>query len=135
MECLPLLKKCWEKPNAYAIYLTKILLKKSSLFWKITKSHLVRDHHMFSPTLNFLFVIVFSWRMVFCNQNCSVRKNCSSDREKTFEIRGWRPRICKIFEITRTIYSNSGRSGQFLLTKCFFNLFLEVSQVKKLEQL
>ena len=34
--------------------------------------------------------------------------------EKHFEIRGWRPRICKIFEITRTIYSKSERSEQFL---------------------
>ena len=34
---------------------------------------------------------------------------------KTFETRGWRPRICKNFEIPRTI--------------CFFNLFLEVSQI------
>ena len=48
---------------------------------------------------------------------------------KTFEIRGWRPRICKNFEITRTIYSNSERSEQFLVIECFFNLFLEVSQV------
>ena len=49
--------------------------------------------------------------------------------EKTFEIRGWRPRIFKIFEITRTIYSNSEKSEQFLVTECFFNLFLEVSHV------
>ena len=49
----------------------------------------------------------------------TVRKNCSSAREK----------ICKIFEITRTIYSNSGRSEQFLVTECFFNLLLEVSQI------
>ena len=48
---------------------------------------------------------------------------------KTFEIQGWKPRICKIFEITRTIYSNSERSQQFLVTECFFNLFLEVSQI------
>ena len=47
---------------------------------------------------------------------------------KTFEIRGWRPRICEFFEIIRTIYSNSERSEQFLVTECFFNLFLEVSQ-------
>ena len=38
---------------------------------------------------------------------------------KTFEIWGWRPRIFKIFEITRTIYSNSERSEQFLVTECF----------------
>ena len=48
---------------------------------------------------------------------------------KTFEIRGWRPRISKIFEITRTIYSNSERSEQFLVTECFFNLFLDVSHI------
>ena len=52
-------------------------------------------------------------------------KNYSSDREKllNFEAEG------KIFEITRTIYSNSERSEQFLVTECFFNLFLEVSQI------
>ena len=33
------------------------------------------------------------------------------------------------FEITRTIYSNSERSEQFLVTQCFFNLFLEVSHM------
>ena len=49
--------------------------------------------------------------------------------EKTFEMRGWRPRIRKKFEITRTIYSNSERSEKFLVTECFFNLFLEVSYI------
>ena len=34
--------------------------------------------------------------------------------------------------MTRTIYSNSGRSEQFLVTECFFNLFLEVSQILKI---
>ena len=59
----------------------------------------------------------------------TVRKNCSSNREKLLKNRGWRSRICKIFEITRTIYLNSEKSEQFLVTECFFNLFLEVSQV------
>ena len=36
---------------------------------------------------------------------------------KTFEIRGWRPRICKIFEIIWTIYSNSERSEKLCLLK------------------
>ena len=30
---------------------------------------------------------------------------------------------------TRTIYSNSERSEQFLVTECFFNLFLKVSHI------
>ena len=70
-------------------------------------------------------------KLVFCYQNCSDllwEKKILVIEEK-FEIRGWRPRICKIFEITRTIYSNSERSEQFLVTECFFNLFLEVSQI------
>ena len=46
------------------------------------------------------------------------------------KTRGWRLIIYKIFEITRTIYSNSKRSAQFLLTECFFNLFLQVSQIQ-----
>ena len=54
---------------------------------------------------------------------------------KTFEIRGRKPRISKVFEITRTIYSNSERSEQFMVTDCFLNLFLEVSHTNKLEQL
>ena len=58
----------------------------------------------------------------------TVRKKCP-----TFEIRGWRPRICKIFEITRTIYSNSERSEQFLVTECFFNLFLRPNKLEQLE--
>ena len=39
--------------------------------------------------------------------------------EKTSEIR---PRICKKFEIIRTINSNSESSEQFLVTDCFFQL-------------
>ena len=49
----------------------------------------------------------------------TVRKNCFTDRQK-------------LFEITRTIYSSSERSEvseQFLVTECYFNLFLEVSKI------
>ena len=48
---------------------------------------------------------------------------------KTFVIRGWRSRICKIFEITRKIYSNSERSEQSLATECVFNFFLKISHI------
>ena len=40
--------------------------------------------------------------------------------------KNWRPRICKNFEITRTIYSNSERSEEFLGTLTFF---LEISPI------
>ena len=36
--------------------------------------------------------------------------------------------LAKIFEITGTIYANSERSEQSLVTESFFYLFLEVSQ-------
>ena len=58
-----------------------------------------------------------------------MRKSCSSDREKLLKFKA----EGKIFEITRTIYPNSERSEQFLVTELFFNLFLEVSN--KLERL
>ena len=59
----------------------------------------------------------------------TVRKILSSDWEKTFEIRGWRLRICKKFGISRTIYLNSERSEQFSEAECFFSLFLGVPQI------
>ena len=59
----------------------------------------------------------------------TVRKNCSSDREKLLKFEAEGREFAKIFEITRTIYSNSERSEQFLVTECFFNLFLEVSHI------
>ena len=45
------------------------------------------------------------------------------------EIQDWRERFFKFFEITRTIYSSSERSEQFLVTDRFFDLFLEVSHI------
>ena len=52
----------------------------------------------------------------------TVRKNCSSDREKLlkFEAEGR-----EFANFLRSIYSNSERSEQCLVTECFFNLFLE----------
>ena len=47
--------------------------------------------------------------IIFCFQNYSDllwEKKCYCDLEKTFEIRGWRSRICKKFQISRTIYSD-----------------------------
>ena len=60
-----------------------------------------------------------------------MRKNCSSDREKLLKFEAEGREFAKNFEITRTIYSNNKRSEQFLVTECFFNLFLEVSHVSK----
>ena len=58
----------------------------------------------------------------------NVRKNCSSDQEKLLRLKA---KNFPIFEITRTIYSNSEWLEQFLVTEWFFNLFLEVSQISK----
>ena len=59
------------------------------------------------------------------------KKLCQWSR-KTFEIRGWRPRICKI---SRTIIQTVKGQNSFWVTECFFKLFLEVSQISKKEQL
>ena len=72
-----------------------------------------------------------------CYQNCSDQlwEKIVLVIEKTFEIRGWKPRIFKKFEITWAICSNSEWSEQFVATECFFNLFLEVSQIYKIRKI
>ena len=61
----------------------------------------------------------------------TARKKCSSDQEKLSKFEAEGREVAKITrtKITRTIYSNSERSEQFLVPECFFNLFLEVSQI------
>jgi hypothetical protein len=56
-----------------------------------------------------------------------VRKNCSSDREKLFKFEAEGREFAKFLRFE--IYSNSEGSEQVLVTECFFNFFLEVSQV------
>jgi hypothetical protein len=46
-------------------------------------------------------------------------KKWSSDWEKLLKIGGWRPRVCKSFEISLTIYSNNERSEPFLKQNAF----------------
>ena len=68
----------------------------------------------------------------------TVRKNCSSYRDFFFEIWGWRPRICKTFEVTRTMYSNSERlvyTISIFETQCCFNSFLEDSQISYIRKI
>ena len=60
-----------------------------------------------------------------------MRKNCACDREKLLKFEAEGREFAKNFEITKTIYSNSERSEQFLVTECFFNLFLEVSHTQQ----
>ena len=62
-----------------------------------------------------------------------MRKKCSSNREKLLKFKAEGQKFEFFFEITGTICSNSERSEQILVTECFFNLFLEISN--KLEQL
>ena len=59
----------------------------------------------------------------------TMRNNCSSHREKLLRFEAEGREFEFFFEITRTIYSNSERSKQFLVTECFFNLLLEVSLI------
>ena len=46
-----------------------------------------------------------------------MRKNCSSDREKLLKFKAKGREFEFFFEITRTIYSNSERSEQFMVTE------------------
>ena len=50
----------------------------------------------------------------------TVRKNCSSDREKRLKFEAEGQEFTKILRSIRTIYSNSERSEQFLVKGWFF---------------
>ena len=60
----------------------------------------------------------------------TVRKKCSSDWEKLLKFETEGQEFANIIlVITKTICLNSERSEQFSVPECFFNLFLQVSQI------
>ena len=69
-------------------------------------------------------------KLVFYFQNCSdlLWEKIVLVIEKTFEIRRWRLRNCKFLISLEQIVQTVKVQHNFL-TKCFFNLFLEVSQI------
>ena len=75
-----------------------------------------------SLLIGFCGTCMEKFTMVFCYLNCSdlLEQALLFWLRKYYEIWGWRPRICKIFEITSTIFSNSERSEEYLVTECFF---------------
>ena len=66
--------------------------------------------------------------IVFCYQNCS-----DLLWEKIVPVN--KKNRCKFIENTRTIYSNSERPEQFLVTECFFNLRFLISNKLELEKI
>ena len=93
--------------------------KITKIWWNLISTYVIVDFlHIYSKLLRSAIPVQCNWKMVFCHQNCSELL-----WEKIVLV------IEKIFEITRTIYSNSERSEQFLVTECFFNIFLEFSHI------
>ena len=87
-----------------------------------------RIYYVFDFFLN--FKIIQKWYFVTKIVLTNCEKNCSSDREKLLKFEAEGPEFAKILRsLEQFIYSNSERSEQFLLTECFFNLFLEVSHI------
>ena len=58
-----------------------------------------------------------------------MRKNCSSDREKLLKFEAEGREFANILRSLEQFIQNSERLDQFLVTECFFNLFLEVSHI------
>ena len=91
---------------------------------------IIKDNRMFRPYLKTSLYKRNAggkrYEMVFCYQNCSdlLVEKIVLVIKKTFEIRGWRPKICKSVDIIRTIYSNKEMSEQFLVTEFFFKVYV-----------
>ena len=69
--------------------------------------------------------------MVFCYQNCwpTVRKKCSSDRENILKFEAKGQVFAKILRSLEQFVQTVKSQNNFLVTECFFNLVLEVSQI------
>ena len=73
---------------------------------------------------------VKKWYFVTKNVLSYCEKNCSSKREKLLKFEAEGQEFSKFLRsLEQFRYSNSERSEQFLVTECFFNLFLEVSHI------
>ena len=62
------------------------------------------------------FVSILFWKMLWP----TVRKTCAIDQEKLLKVWGWKPRICKHCEITRTMYLNNEMPEQFLKQNLYY---------------
>ena len=83
------------------------------LFWwwiiiHFKKNHFKRPFASFSKVRNGILLPKLVWP--------TVRKKLVKWLRKTFEVWTWKMRIWFFFDITRTIYSNSGMSEQFFIT-------------------
>ena len=88
---------------------------KLKLVFLILKNQITNSTRMWSRFWPFINA------QVFCYQNCYdlLWEKLSYWSRKPFEIRGLRPRICKIFAITKAIYSNRERSEQIFWQNAF----------------
>jgi hypothetical protein len=59
-----------------------------------------------------------------------VRKKCSSDREKLLKFEREGQEFAKILRLLEQFIQTAESSEQFLVTECFFNLVLDVSQIE-----
>ena len=96
----------------------------------------IRKCGLISECIVFTYFFSILFRKMFWP---TVRKTYSSDQEKLLKVRGWKPRICKNCEITRTIYLKSERSEEFfkqiifkLISGSFYrpNTFLSCNSYK-----
>ena len=58
-----------------------------------------------------------------------MRENCSSDREKLLKLKIEGQEFANILRSLEQCVQTVKRSDQFLVTECFFNLFLEVYHI------
>ena len=86
--------------------------------------------HKMAPQRWIYSTLFLLWKMVFCYQNCSdlLWEKIVLVIEKDFWNLRLKAENLQIFETTKSVGSNSERSEQYLVTECFFNLFLEVFQ-------
>ena len=126
----PMYKKCKEKKKTFFFHsnLTLTCLVNVKKIYESKNILMYQNRNSLSFNLCLLGQMEYGWTLFWKSLHAEkwyfVTKIVLTYSEKklfkwsrtTFEIRGWRPRMWKMFEITWTIYSKSERSEQFLET-------------------
>ena len=77
---------------------------------------------------NSKFWLIFNEELDW-NVRPTVRKNCSSYWEKLLKFEAEGGEFAKFLRLLEQFIQTSERSEHFLVTECFFNLFLEDSHI------
>ena len=111
--------------------LIQIVRQGSGIFFKSNRTSIFRMKMFIMYLLTKNLIMSQSWYFVNKIFLIYCEKICSSDREKLLKFQAEGQEFSKIQRSLEQFYQTVKGQNNFLVTECFFDLFLEVSQISK----